>query len=82
MVRDGRQVAFLPEADRATRGLSLPLKEIQYMSITSPRSWGGNPPRMKRSSGERSWKYVAGNREHHRERAWLAEGLARNLQRY
>ncbi len=30
VIRNGRQVAFLPEADRVRRALNLPLKEIEY----------------------------------------------------
>jgi len=30
VIRNGRQVAFLPEADRLRRALNLPLKEIEY----------------------------------------------------
>ena len=30
VIRDGRQVALLPEADRLKRALALPLDEIEY----------------------------------------------------
>jgi len=31
VIRDGRQVALLPEADRLRRALNLPLEEIEYI---------------------------------------------------
>lgn len=45
VVRDGRQVALLLEADRANRALSLPLEEIQYIVENFPSIMGRQPTR-------------------------------------
>lgn len=45
VVRHGRQVAVLPEADRANRALSLPLEEIRYIVRNFASIMGRQPTR-------------------------------------
>lgn len=48
VLRDGRQVALLPEADRAKRALSLPLEEIEYIVDNFSSMMGRMPTKDER----------------------------------
>lgn len=54
VIRNRRQVALLPEADRLRRALSLPLEEIEYVVDNFPVIMNRKPTRDEREF----WKAV------------------------
>ena len=54
VIRNGRQVALLPEADRLRRALSLPLGEIEHIVNNFPEIMNRQPTRDEREF----WKAV------------------------
>jgi len=54
VIRDGRQVALLPEADRLRRALSLPLEEIEHIVNDFPVIMNRQPTRDEKEF----WKAV------------------------
>jgi hypothetical protein len=45
VIRNGRQVALLPEADRLRRALNLPLEEVEYIVDSFVKIMGRQPTR-------------------------------------
>lgn len=54
VIRNGRQVALLPEADRLRRALALPLEEIEHIVDNFARIMNRGPTRDEREF----WKAV------------------------
>ena len=54
VIRNGRQVALLPEADRLRRALALPLEEIEHIVNNFPVIMNRQPTRDEREF----WKAV------------------------
>ena len=54
VIRNGRQVALLPEADRLRRALNLSLEEIEYIVDNFAKIMGRQPTRDEREF----WKAV------------------------
>ena len=54
VIRNGRQVALLPEADRLTRALSLPLETIEHIVNNFTRIMNREPTQDEREF----WKAV------------------------
>jgi len=54
VIRNGRQVALLPEADRLRRALSLPIEEIEHIVNDFPVIMNRKPTRDEREF----WKAV------------------------
>lgn len=54
VIRNGRPVAFLPEWDRLTRALVLPLEEIEYIVDNFTKIMNREPTRDEREF----WKAV------------------------
>jgi len=54
VIRNGRPVAFLPEWDRLTRALVLPLKEVEYIVNNFTEIMNREPSRDEREF----WKAV------------------------
>jgi len=54
VIRNGRQVALLPEVDRLRRALALPLEEIEYIVNNFPEIMERQPTRDEREF----WKAV------------------------
>ncbi|MDP2725980.1 MAG: hypothetical protein Q8P59_00410 [Dehalococcoidia bacterium] len=61
VIREGRQVAVLPEADRASRALSLPLEEVQYIVRNFASIMGRQPTRDEKEF----WRAVLDVRSRH-----------------
>ena len=54
VIRNGRQVALLPEADRLRRALSLPIEEIEHIVNNFPEIMNRQPTQDER----KFWKAI------------------------
>ena len=61
VIRNGRQVALLPEADRLRRALALPLKEIQHIIDNFPAIMNRQPT----SDEKEFWRAVFDYKRNH-----------------
>ena len=53
VIRNGRQVALLPEADRLRRALNLPIEEIEHIVNNFPEIMNRQPTQDERESSGR-----------------------------